>query len=232
MKLKRIQPGAFQMGQADIKGALPHRVEITKPFYLGVTEVTQAQWQAVMGANPSHFSGGELPVEKIGWAEARDFCQRLTDHERNAGTLPPRSIYRLPTEAEWEYACRAGSSTAFCFGDSETGLDDYAWYRQNSVGTSHPVGKKKPNAWGLGDMHGNVWEWCDDWYAEYAGDAQADPKGPPTGKYRVVRGGSWEGPGEQCRSAHRYYNPPVNWLHMVGLRVVLDVPSRDRTPTP
>jgi formylglycine-generating enzyme required for sulfatase activity len=133
-----------------------HEVTISKPFYMGETEVTQAQYEAVMGTNPSHFKGATNPVECVCWDYATEFCKKLSDKTRQA--------VRLPMEAEWEYACRAGTATAFSFGDADSTIGDYAWYGANSGGTTHPVGQKKPNAWGLYDMHGNVWEWCADWF--------------------------------------------------------------------
>jgi len=189
MTLVLIRPGKFMMGSpGSERGRHPnqgpqHGVTISKPFYLGVTEVTQAQYQAVMGADPSQFKGPTNPVESVSWEEAVEFCRRLSEKTRKA--------FRLPTEAEWEYACRAGSKTGFSFGDSDNALAEYAWYKGNSAGTSHPVAQKKPNAWGLCDMHGNVWEWCADSYGSYASGASTDPQGAGSGGTRVVRGGSW-----------------------------------------
>jgi formylglycine-generating enzyme required for sulfatase activity len=151
MKLVWIAPGEFKMGSndgEDFEKPL-HTVKITKGFYMGAFEVTQGQYQQVMGTNPSYFKGANLPVEQVSWDDAVEFCKKLSQKEGKT--------YRLPTEAEWEYACRAGTTTKFSFGDDESQLGEYAWYGKNSGMKTHPVGKKKPNAWGLFDMHGNVW---------------------------------------------------------------------------
>ena len=139
---------------------------ITKPFYLGKYEVTQEQWEAVMGSNPSHFKGPKNPVEQVSWDDCQQFLVKL-----NAKSGGQGSKFVLPTEAQWEYACRAGSTGKFCFGDDEKQLGEYAWYEANSGDKTHPVGEKKPNTFGLHDMHGNVWEWCQDWYGEYGAEA-------------------------------------------------------------
>jgi len=208
-----VQPGTFRMGspagekgREDDEGPV-HEVEITKPFYLGVTEVTQAQWQRVMGSNPSNWKGDDLPVEQVSWEDAMEFC-------RKAG-------YRLPTEAEWEYACRAGSTTRFSFGDADGDLGAYAWNDGNSEKRTHPVGQKKPNAWGFFDMHGNVWEWCADWYAKgyYGQSPRQDPHGPSSGSRRVLRGGSWYYSPRYCRSAFRSGSDPSSCFSNLGLRV-------------
>ena len=169
MQFKRIPAGEFDMGSTDgDSDERPvHRVRISRDFYLGIHEVTQAEYRAVTGKSPSNFKGDDLPVEKVSWEEANEFCRLLTERERTAGGLPSGMVYRLPTEAEWEYAARAGTTTKYCFGDDESGLGEYAWYGGNSGSTTHPVGQKRPNAWGLYDMHGNVWEWCQDWYGAY-----------------------------------------------------------------
>ena len=166
MKLRLIPAGEFMMGSPGTESdrsnnETQHRVSITKPFYLGVTEVTQEQYQKVMGTNPSQFKGPQNPVERVSWAEAVEFCGKLSamPAEKTAG-----HVYRLPTEAEWEYACRSGTTTAYGFGDDASRLGDYGWFRSNSDSGTHPVGEKKPNAWGLYDMHGGVYEWCQDWY--------------------------------------------------------------------
>jgi formylglycine-generating enzyme required for sulfatase activity len=212
MKLVRIRPGKFMMGEGNDQ----HEVTISKPFYVGVTEVTQAQYEAVMGTNPSKFKGATNPVETVSWNDATEFCKKLSEKTRQA--------VRLPTEAEWEYACRAGIKTGFSFGDADDGLGDYAWYNANSGGTTHPVAKKKPNAWGLYDMHGNVWEWCADWCGDYPKGAVTDPQGPASGSYRVLRGGAWITDPDICRSALRRNDiSPGGRYFDFGFRVVVSV---------
>jgi formylglycine-generating enzyme required for sulfatase activity len=217
MKFALIPAGEFLMGSPEGQGGSDeqpqHKVKITKPFYLQTTEVTQAQWKAVMGDNPSNSKGDGLPVEQVSWEAAQKFIEKLSAKE---GVK-----YRLPTEAEWEYACRAGSTTGFCFGDAQSELGEYAWYKMNSDGKTHPVGMKKPNAWGLYDIHGNVWEWCQDWYDEnyYKNSPADDPQGPGSGSYRVCRGGSWGGDSVFIRSAVRMKFPPYGICHYNGFRV-------------
>jgi formylglycine-generating enzyme required for sulfatase activity len=219
MKLARIPAGDFIMGSSDAeKGhftneAPQHRVKITRPFFMGVTQVTQEQYTVVMANNPSGFSGKANPVESVSWDDAVAFCRKLS---AKAG-----KTVRLPTEAEWEYACRAGSTTRFGFGDNDKELDKYAWYDGNSDRTSHPVGQKKPNAWGLYDMHGNVWQWCSDWYQDSYRDLGAvDPTGPAEGKSRVLRGGCWIDGSIFCRSASRGNLDPGRRFIYFGFRVV------------
>jgi formylglycine-generating enzyme required for sulfatase activity len=191
-------------------------VRITKPFYLGKFLVTQEQWAAVMGNNPSRrFKGPKNPVEMVAWNDCQEFLEKL-----NAKIGTQRGKFVLPTEAQWEYACRAGSTTRYCFGDDESGLGEYAWYRANSDMKTHQVGEKKPNAWGLYDMHGNVWEWCADWYGGYyANSPTDDPTGPATGSDRVLRGGSWINVTGNCRSANRFWITPVYRSDDLGFRV-------------
>jgi formylglycine-generating enzyme required for sulfatase activity len=236
-----IKPGTFTMGSPtdevdrfDVEGPQT-LVTITKGFWMSKCETTQGEFLAVMGSNPSYSGFGKgdtYPVARVTWNEATNYCGKLTGRERAAGRLPAGYEYRLPTEAEWEYACLAGTTTRFSFGDdlSYAQLGDYAWYSSNSGGTSHPVGLKQPNAWGLYDMHGNVWEWCLDWLGTYPGGSVTDPRGPTTfwtdlrgwcmGSYR---GGAWGTDGGICRSAFRLSNeyPPVNRFDDIGFRPVL-----------
>jgi formylglycine-generating enzyme required for sulfatase activity len=193
-------------------------VTLTQAFWMGRTAVTQAQYAAVMGTNPSEFTaaGREAPVENVSWDDAMAFGQKLTEREKAAGRLPKGYAYTLPTEAQREYACRAGTT-----GDYAGDLDAMAWYGPNSGGTTHPVGTKQPNAWGLYDMHGNVWEWCQDWYGAYPGGEVTNPLGPPSGSRRVNRGGSWDFVAAFCRSAYRSYGGPGIRGSNVGFRLAL-----------
>jgi formylglycine-generating enzyme required for sulfatase activity len=214
----RIEPGTFNMGSGEVGNAQPTtQVTITKGFWLGKTEVTQAQWQTVMGNNPSNFEGDSLPVEQVSWDDAMEFCRKLTERERAAGRLPVGYVYTLPTEAQWEYACRAGTT-----GDYAGELNAMAWYLQNAGGTTHPVATKQANAWGLHDMHGNVWEWCLDWYApQLPGGSVTDPTGPSSGSSRVFRGGGWCFADAGCRSAVRDWSGPGFRGNILGFRPAL-----------
>ena len=219
-----IAAGSFIMGSD--KGEGPdkpaHKVAISHPFLMGATEVTQAQYRAVMDANPSLFRAADLPVELVSWNNADAFCRELTKNDQEEGILPEGYEYRLPTETEWEYCCRAGATTEYCFGDDEVVLGEYAWFSGNSGRTTHPVGTKKANAWGLNDMNGNVYEWCYDWYADkYQPGDQTDPVGPATGQYRVLRGGSWNSIAGYCRSADRVRSTPDYRSNYIGFRVVV-----------
>jgi formylglycine-generating enzyme required for sulfatase activity len=216
----RIPGGTFLMGSGQDEAGREedegprHEVTITRPFHMSVTPVTQRQFAAVMHRNPSHFQGEDLPVENVSWLAAGKFCLKLS---RGLGHK-----FRLPTEAEWEHACRVGSEDPYSFGRDPEQLAEYAWYWANSNGETHPVATKKPNDWGLYDMCGNVCEWCRDRYADhYAGDEQRDPKGPKTGPARVLRGGCWAYDAEHCRSAYRDFCPAEDHSHYNGFRVVL-----------
>jgi formylglycine-generating enzyme required for sulfatase activity len=226
MKFVYIAPGTFTMGSpTDEQGRYisetQHQVTLTQGYYIQSTEVTQGQWEAVMGSNLSHFGscGSDCPVEKVSWDDAQEFINKLN--------LIGEGMYMLPTEAQWEYAARARSSSAFANGKiTETGsgydpnLDVMAWYSYNSDSKTHQVAQKTPNAFGLYDMHGNVYEWCQDWYASYNLGPVTDPEGPPSGSYRVKRGGGWYYYARTCRSAHRLSTGPSFRSRHIGLRLV------------
>jgi len=230
-----IPPGTFLMGSPTnevdrVNQEGPQTlVTISKGFLMGKYEVTQGEYLALMGSNPSYFNtNSQLPVERVTWSSANNYCANRTTQELASGVIPVGSKYRLPTEAEWEYACRAGTITRFSWGDDlgYTLLGNYAWYCANSGGSpggfyNHLVGLKPPNAWGLYDMNGNVWEWCLDWYeASYPGGSVTDPIGAVTGVSRILRGGWWSDcSGQICRSAAR--NGSGGTLSSFGFRVVL-----------
>ena len=234
-----IPPGTFRMGsptnEVDRNGPVPDgsdpdeegpqtAVTISRGFWMGKYEVTQGEYLAVMGNNPSTVTGDlNLPVETINWFNATNYCGKLTQRERAAGRISANTVYRLPTEAEWEYACRAWTSTRFSYGEDlgYTNVTDYAWYRDNNGGSTHPVGQKLANPWGLYDIAGNVCEWCQDWWALYPGGTALDPQGPATGVKRVIRGASAYGPASAMRSAARLGSVPTAPLANTGLRVVL-----------
>ena len=219
MTFVRIPAGSFMMGSdnGDSDEKPVHRVKISRSFYIQTTEVTQAQWKAVMGNNPSRFKGDNLPVERVSWNDAQEFIKRLNRKEGG-------SKYRLPTEAEWEYAARAGSTGAYCFGDDKSRLGDYAWYISNSGNKTHRVGAKKPNRWGLYDMHGNVWEWVQDRFGSYSSSPSTDPSGPSSGTDRVDRGGGWSASAGHCRSANRVRGEPGLTDNDLGFRVARVAP--------
>ena len=235
MKLMPIAKGKFQMGSLFREEGYRlaeqrHEVTLTRDYYLGAFEVTQAQYAKLMGNNPSHFQGGQVnnvdssnhPVDRVSWEDAVEFCKRLSElpEEKAAGR-----VYRLPTESEWEYACRAGSNAPFGFGGLEL-VDDYGWFSSNCKGISQPVGKKDPNAWGLYDMHGNVMEWCSDWAGDYPEGAVSDPTGPMDGDSRMIRGGAWLTPAMLGRSGNRAFHFPADTRSdYVGFRVALSSPE-------
>jgi formylglycine-generating enzyme required for sulfatase activity len=212
MKFAWCPPGLFLMGGNGVNDNPQHRVTISKGFWMGIYPVTQAQWQAVMGYNPSSFPGPDRPVEQVSWDDCQEFCRKMAE-------LTNKPI-RLPTEAEWEYACRAGTNTEYFSGNGEEALTKVAWYHANSGQQTHTVGEKKAaNAWGLFDVHGNVWEWCQDWYGPLSSDDIKDPVNINKGDARVLRGGSWSHNAENCRAAYRYWRAPAARSYIYGLRV-------------
>jgi len=234
LELLPIPAGEFLMGSPEDEegredNETQHLVKITRPYWLGKYPVTQEQWEKTMGDNPSRFSGNDLPVEKVSWEEAIAFCRKLNEREGQAGRLPKGYKYSLPTEAEWEYACRAGTTTVFAFGNRlsshQANFDGESPYGDAEIGpyleTTSPVGNYPPNAWGLCDMHGNVKEYCYDWYGEYGTGVVTDPIGPSSGESRVTRGGCWYYDGENCRSANRFELNPGLRLDILGFRLSL-----------
>ncbi len=230
LEMVKCPAGSFMMGSPkeelgrdDVERL--HSVTITKPFYIGKYEVTQSQYVALMEKNPSEFVGANNPVERVSYNDAKAFCDKLNLKYLNQ--LPQGYKFDLPTEAQWEYACRAGTTTALNNGKNLTkvdgacfNLDEVAWYCEYSNKTTHEVGLKKSNAWGIYDMHGNLWEWCKDMYAGYPTDAVTDPI-CITGSNPVVRGGSWFNFPYRCRSAHRYHLDPSFMFNDLGFRVSL-----------
>ncbi|MGQ9655546.1 MAG: formylglycine-generating enzyme family protein [Thermodesulfobacteriota bacterium] len=237
MEFVLIPSGGFLMGSPPNEpfrdhDESQHKVLLSKPFYIQTTEVTQGQWKALMGQNPSHFKecGDRCPVERVSWFDGKKFVERL--NQRGEGR------YRLPTEAEWEYVCRAGTSSAFYWGEAVDCAK--AMFGNNSLrgvvlcldrveslglkrDSPAPVASYPPNPWGVFDMHGNVWEWCEDWYAPYPQGEVSDPKGPGSGEMKVRRGGSWFKFGTFCRSANRNFAHPANRYSTTGLRLVREV---------
>ncbi|HVX60689.1 MAG TPA: formylglycine-generating enzyme family protein [Pirellulales bacterium] len=220
MEFVLIRPGSFVMGtdednDPDSDASPRRRVTLTQPFYLGKYEVTQEQWEKVMGSNPSHFQGAKLPVETVSWNACQEFLAKL---QARTGRK-----FALPTEAQWEFACRAGTSTPWSFGNSDATMGDYAWSRDNSGQTTHAVGEKKPNASGLYDMHGNVAEWCADWYAKhtYSGGVATDPTGPSAGDSRIARGGAWGDDSGYLKCTYRNCSGSDNANEGIGLRCVM-----------
>jgi outer membrane protein assembly factor BamB/formylglycine-generating enzyme required for sulfatase activity len=215
-----VKPGTFEMGDSD---KTRHTVTLTEGYWLGKYEVTQAQWGRVMGNNPSRFKGVDRPVELVKWTDVTSFCEKLTELEREAGRLPAGMAYQLPTEAQWEYACRAGTKTAFSFGDELT--PKQANFDEN-VGETTDVGKYPANAWGFHDMHGNIWEWCADWHGKYPTSAVSAPLGPVVGSDRVHRGGSWYRTASIARSAFRQRDVPAVSFFDLGVRLSLRPASK------
>ena len=216
-----VPPGRFVMGSAvdeanRDKDEVQHEVEFSRGFFMAETECTQAQWEAVMPKNPSHGKAPDQPVNQVNWREAQDYCRALTERHRAQGLIPAGWEWDLPTEAQWEYACRAGTTEAFA-GD----LPSLAWIETNSEGKPHAVKTRQPNAWGLHDLHGNVWEWCRDWYGDYATNRVKDPSGPSAGSFRCYRGGSRIYGARRARSAIRGAMTPEMRGDYLGFRPVL-----------
>ncbi len=216
MSLRLIPAGSFPMGSIRPGGPEGpiHKVTITKPFYLGVRLVTQAQYESIMGVNPAYFKAANRPIESVTWDEAREFCRRLSQAER--------CEYRLPTEAQWEMACRAGTTSDYPWGDAFS--NEHAWCSLNSGKETHEVGTRMANPWGLTDMCGHLWEFCADWYGAYPAGEVTDPVGPETGSNRAVRGGSWSDGANDCRSAVRGRVDPGLRMNVFGFRVALILP--------
>lgn len=230
MQLSLIPPGEFMMGSpvsepGRLDNERPRSVTLKRPFLVGITEVTQSQYEAVMGMNPARFQGANRPVEKVSWDNANEFCRRLSalPAEKSAGR-----VYRLLREDEWEFACRAGSTTAYSFGEDVSQADRYAWFKDNSGGQTHVVAEKLPNDWGLFDMHGNVFEWCE---IEPAGDHRfltVDSKGLQESFGQVYRGGAWINLPDRIRSASRSVYKTTLRYHYLGFRVAIDCPVREK----
>ncbi len=241
MRFRLVAPGTFLMGSPEPEagrweGEVQHVAILRFPYYIGKCEVTQTQWNAVMGStpfpmtrrpttptapisgNPSHFRSDDRPVEEVTWYDCQRFAVQLCEKE---GVAP--GTYRLPTEQEWEYACRAGTGTAYCFGDVPARLKFYADYEGNNFRRTNGVARRLPNAYGLHDMHGNVWEWCLDPFKGYAGRNDSPPESE--GEWRVVRGGNWHEPAESCRSANRCRLPPASHGNLLGFRLVRALPE-------
>lgn len=229
-KMAWMASGTFKMGSPDTD---PDRVDLETPvstvilskgYWISKFEVTQQEFQDLMGYNPSYFqTDPRLPVESVSWSEAVNYCTALTAQEKQAGRLPLGYVYSLPTEAQWEYAARAGTATRFSFGDDPnyTLVAQYAWTAENSADATHPVGQKKPNGKGIFDMSGNVFEWCRDFFAPYGSGDKVDPQGPSSGSDRAFRGGSWGNTAAESRSAARGGLDPSAKLNSIGFRVVI-----------
>jgi len=217
IEMVRLAAGSFTMGDENEVDANPHQVFVSS-FYIDKYLVTQEEYKRVMGKNPSRWKAGKNPVEQVRWSDAVRYCNARSASE---GLQPCYDLqtwkcnfnadgYRLPTEAEWEYACRAGTKTTYFFGNEPSKLKDYGWFKENSGAKPRPVGQKPPNPWGLYDMHGNVWEWCNDFYKVdyYHQSPEENPKGPKAGETKVVRGGAWKFSAESCCSGYRYNEDP------------------------
>lgn len=235
MDLCWCPPGTFTMGSALNEAGRENNenqveVRLAHGFWIGKTEVTQSEWRQLMRTEPwkgkfAVLEDDRCPATYVSWNECVEFCKRLTDSERQSGSLSSSEEYRLPTEAEWEYACRAGTTTPYSFGSNPAMLSDHAWFEDNANDTPRKVESKRANPWSLHDMHGNVWEFCSDWYSkELVGGT--DPSGPSSGQYRVYRGGSWFVDATSCRSSLRVFCRPIDPNFQAGFRVVLIAPEQ------
>ena len=229
MDMAWIPAGKFIMGSPRSENGhqlgeeTMHQVIISRGFWMGTLEVTQEQYQKLMGENPSFWnSDPKMAVNKVDWHQAMEFCEILTDQEQNYGKIPKSWKFILPTESQWEYACRAGSTTVFHYGNERETLSQYAWFSENSQQRVKPVGLKKPNKWGLYDIHGNVGEWCFDWYGKkYPPDGSVDPITQKASDFKVFRGGTYADPADRCRAAYRNRNTPETQNPWIGFRVIL-----------
>jgi formylglycine-generating enzyme required for sulfatase activity len=218
MKFVLIPAGEFEMGSEEALTEQPvHRVKIPNPFYLGIYPVTQREWKALMGTDPAYFKGEDRPVESVSWNDVQEFIKNLNAREGTA-------TYRLPTEAEWECACRAGTATRYSFGESVSNLGEYAWYSANSDAQTHPVGQKKPNHWGLHDMHGNVYEWVQDtWHSSYTGAPRDGSAWEGSAAVRVMRDGGWCSDAANCRATYRFGYDQSYRNFNLGFRLLRDL---------
>lgn len=221
MEFVLVPPGEFMIGSSeneegtyDEEGSTPN-VIIEEPYYLGKCEVTQKQWREVMGDNPSYFKGNNLPVEQISWYDVQEFITELNRIEKT-------DKYRLPSDVEWEYACRAGTSTNYSFGNNVSQLNEYAWYNRNSARETHPVGKKKPNSWGLNDMYGNVWEWVA-WNENIEENSNDSDEEQNDESIQTSRGGSWSGNANSCKSTSQYERYPDYHGFNLGFRILMEI---------
>jgi formylglycine-generating enzyme required for sulfatase activity len=219
-RMRWIKPGEFLMGSPEGEEGRrenespAHSVSLTQGYWMADTQVTQELWIAIgRGENPSGFKGESNPVENVSWEDCQDWFEKLRAHQESLRLS-------LPTEAQWEYACRAGSTGGYCFGDDPRELPKYGWFDENSERKTQPVKQLQPNGWGLYDMHGNVWEWCSDWYDDYPSSAQSDPTGPARGTARVIRGGRWDVPARDLRSACRNWIDPGSRISVLGFRLL------------
>jgi formylglycine-generating enzyme required for sulfatase activity len=241
MKMVRLPGGSFIMGDENEVDSSPHEVSVN-PFFIDAHPVTQEEYEKLIGDNPSRWKGSQNPVEQIRWSDAVRYCNARSEAEDLQACYDLNTWecdfsangYRLPTEAEWEYACRAGTKTAYFFGNDASKLKDYAWFDENSGQKPQPVGQKPANPWGLYDMCGNVWEWCNDFYKVdyYQESPRENPRGPEMGETKVVRGGAWKFSAESCRSGYRYNEDPgyadvCFGYDIYGFRSVRNAPSTE-----